>query len=62
MGFAYAKGTNDPPEVRNWTIHWVALIASMAAVSRKTVSLILLKRLLPLFTTISDILYFNSGL
>ncbi|KAI1501411.1 quinate permease [Biscogniauxia marginata] len=31
MGFSYAKGTNDPPEVRNWTIHLVALVASMAA-------------------------------
>ncbi|KAF5013032.1 hypothetical protein FDECE_926 [Fusarium decemcellulare] len=33
MGFAAAKGTNDPPEVRNWTIHRIALIASMAALA-----------------------------
>ncbi|CAH0027639.1 unnamed protein product [Clonostachys rhizophaga] len=33
MGFATAKGTNDPPEVRNWTIHLIALVASMAALS-----------------------------
>jgi hypothetical protein len=30
MGFAVAKGTNDPPEVRNKTIHFIALIVSMA--------------------------------
>lgn len=29
----HASGTNDPPEVRNWTIHWVALVASMAALA-----------------------------
>ncbi|KAF6813906.1 quinate permease [Colletotrichum sojae] len=33
MGFATATGTNDPPEVRNWTIHYIALVASMAALS-----------------------------
>ncbi|KAK1702508.1 general substrate transporter [Colletotrichum lupini] len=33
MGFASAKGTNDPPEVRNWRIHFIALVASMAALS-----------------------------
>ncbi|KAL8408636.1 hypothetical protein RB594_007181 [Gaeumannomyces avenae] len=33
MGFLHAKGTTDPPEVRNWTIHWVALVASCAALA-----------------------------
>ncbi|KAK0376799.1 quinate permease [Colletotrichum limetticola] len=33
MGFASAKGTNDSPEVRNWRIHFIALVASMAALS-----------------------------
>ncbi|KAE9573319.1 putative quinate permease [Colletotrichum fructicola] len=33
MGFAAAEGTTDPPEVRNWTIHYIALVASMAALS-----------------------------
>lgn len=38
MGFAAAKGTNDPPEVRNWTIHIIALVASMAALASMTLS------------------------
>lgn len=34
MGFStHAAGTNDPPEVRNWTIHSIALIASMSALA-----------------------------
>ncbi|KAF4915969.1 putative quinate permease [Colletotrichum viniferum] len=33
MGFAAAEGTTDPPGVRNWTIHYIALVASMAALS-----------------------------
>lgn len=30
MGIGVAK-SNDPPEVRNWTIHWIAIVLSMAA-------------------------------
>ncbi|KAL0930050.1 quinate permease [Colletotrichum truncatum] len=33
MGFAAATGTTDPSEVRNWTIHYIALVVSMAALS-----------------------------
>ncbi|CAG9993654.1 unnamed protein product [Clonostachys byssicola] len=35
MGFfkTHAAGTNDPPEVRNWTIHMIALVASMSALA-----------------------------
>ncbi|KAI6511035.1 hypothetical protein MCOR13_000720 [Pyricularia oryzae] len=33
MGWSHAAGTNDPPEVRNWTIHWIALVASCAALA-----------------------------
>lgn len=34
MGFStHASGTLDPPEVRNWTIHWIALVASMSALA-----------------------------
>jgi MFS family permease len=29
----HASGTSDPPAVRNWTIHWIALVASMAAMA-----------------------------
>lgn len=34
MGIAVAK-SNDPPEVRNWTIHWIAIVLSMAALGCK---------------------------
>lgn len=34
MGFnTHASGTNDPPEVRNWRIHLIALVASMSALA-----------------------------
>lgn len=33
MFSTHAQGTNDPPEVRNWTIHLVALVASMSALA-----------------------------
>lgn len=34
MGWStHATGTNDPPEVRNWTIHLIALVASMSALA-----------------------------
>jgi sugar porter (SP) family MFS transporter len=38
MGFkrffsTHAQGTNDPPEVRNWVIHLIALVASMSALA-----------------------------
>jgi hypothetical protein len=38
MGFfsTHASGTLDPPEVRNWRIHLIALIASMSAVASKS--------------------------
>ncbi|KAH9235858.1 hypothetical protein K456DRAFT_1748469 [Colletotrichum gloeosporioides 23] len=29
----HASGTNDPPEVRNWRIHFIALVASMSALA-----------------------------
>ncbi|KFA63351.1 hypothetical protein S40285_01821 [Stachybotrys chlorohalonatus IBT 40285] len=29
----HAVNTNDPPEVRGWYIHWVALVASMSALA-----------------------------
>ncbi|KAI9167907.1 putative quinate permease [Paramyrothecium foliicola] len=29
----HAQGTADPPEVRNWYIHWIALVASMSALA-----------------------------
>lgn len=29
----HATGTLDPPEVRNWRIHLIALIASMSALA-----------------------------
>lgn len=29
----HASGTNDPPEVRNWRIHLIALVASMSALA-----------------------------
>ncbi|KAH8672429.1 quinate permease [Ilyonectria robusta] len=32
MGITHADN-NEPPEVRNWTIHWVAIVASMAALA-----------------------------
>lgn len=32
----HASGTLDPPEVRNWRIHLIALIASMSALASKT--------------------------
>jgi VanZ family protein len=31
----HASGTLDPPEVRNWRIHLIALIASMSALASK---------------------------
>ncbi|KAL6410652.1 quinate permease [Ilyonectria robusta] len=34
MGITHADN-NEPPEVRNWTIHWVAIVASMAALARR---------------------------
>lgn len=37
MGFSlHADGTHDPPEVRNWRIHSVAIIASMSAIASKS--------------------------
>ncbi|RSM11734.1 hypothetical protein CEP52_002912 [Fusarium oligoseptatum] len=34
MGFnTHASGTNDPPAVRNWRIHLIALVASMSALA-----------------------------
>ncbi|KAG9254045.1 MFS quinate transporter QutD [Emericellopsis atlantica] len=34
MGWnTHASGTNDPPEVRNWKIHLIALLASMSALA-----------------------------
>ena len=34
MGWnTHASGTNDPPEVRNWKIHLIALVASMSALA-----------------------------
>lgn len=36
MGFdLHAEGTNDPAAVRNWRIHMIATIASMAAIASK---------------------------
>ena len=36
MGFNFhAKGTKDPEDVRNWRIHMIAIIASMAALASK---------------------------
>jgi hypothetical protein len=36
MGFNFhAEGTSDPPEVRNWKIHVIAVIASMSAIASK---------------------------
>jgi hypothetical protein len=32
----HAKGTSDPPEVRNWYIHLVALVASMSALASRS--------------------------
>jgi hypothetical protein len=32
----HASGTLDPPEVRNWRIHLIALIASMSALASKS--------------------------
>ncbi|KAM3522296.1 hypothetical protein MY4038_008685 [Beauveria bassiana] len=29
----HVQGTADPPEVRNWYIHWIALVASMSALA-----------------------------
>jgi hypothetical protein len=29
----HALGTLDPPEVRNWRIHLIALVASMSALA-----------------------------
>lgn len=34
MGITHADN-DEPPEVRNWTIHWVAIVASMAALARR---------------------------
>lgn len=37
MGWStHATGTNDPPEVRNWTIHSIALVASMSALASQS--------------------------
>lgn len=36
MFSTHAQGTNDPPEVRNWTIHLVALVASMSALASRS--------------------------
>lgn len=34
MGFnLHASGTEDPPEVRNWRIHLMAIIMSMGSVA-----------------------------
>lgn len=34
MGFTtHASGTLDPPGVRNWRIHWIALVVSMSALA-----------------------------
>jgi hypothetical protein len=34
----HASGTLDPPEVRNWRIHLIALVASMSALASKFTS------------------------
>lgn len=36
MGWTRAQN-GDPPEVRNWTIHWVAVVLSMAALGCKLI-------------------------
>jgi hypothetical protein len=37
MGWStHATGTQDPPEVRNWKIHLVALVASMSALASES--------------------------
>jgi hypothetical protein len=35
----HAQGTADPPEVRNWYIHWIALVASMSALASEFLSI-----------------------
>lgn len=40
MGFnLHAEGTTDPKEVRNWYIHFIAIIASMSAIASKSTAL-----------------------
>lgn len=42
MGWStHAAGTNDPPEVRNWTIHLIALVASMSALASESKSYVI---------------------
>lgn len=34
MGFnLHADNSNDPPEVRNWRVHLIALVVSMGAIA-----------------------------
>jgi hypothetical protein len=41
MGWStHATGTQDPPEVRNWKIHLVALVASMSALASESPSVL----------------------
>lgn len=36
MGFnLHADNSNDPPEVRNWRVHLMALIVSMGSIASK---------------------------
>jgi hypothetical protein len=36
MGFnLHADNSNDPPEVRNWRVHLIAIIVSMGAIASK---------------------------
>ena len=46
MGFNFhAEGTKDPQDVRNWRIHMIAIIASMAALASKLLLSILLSHM-----------------
>lgn len=40
MGFnLHADNSNDPPEVRNWRVHLIALVVSMGAIASMSTSL-----------------------
>lgn len=40
MGFnLHADNSNDPPEVRNWRVHLIALVVSMGALASKSLFL-----------------------
>jgi hypothetical protein len=37
MGFnLHADNSNDPPEVRNWRVHFIAVVVSMGAIASKS--------------------------